>query len=83
MGVEIPGVVTFAGFVGLSVPRFTARFTPCVETGWRLTVPGNLRSRRVMESIGMVHDPAEDFDHPALPEGHRLRRHTLRRRSYK
>jgi hypothetical protein len=36
-----------------------------------------------MESIGMVHDPAEDFDHPALPEGHRLRRHTLRRRSYK
>ena len=33
--VEIPGVVTFAGFVGLSVPRFTARFTPCVEIGWR------------------------------------------------
>ena len=26
----------FAGFVGLSVPRFAAPFTPCVEIGWRL-----------------------------------------------
>ncbi len=26
----------FAGFVGLSVPRFEASFTPCVEIGWRL-----------------------------------------------
>ena len=43
------------------------------------TVPGNLRSRRVMERIGMVHNPADDFDHPALPEGHRLRRHVLYR----
>ena len=34
--VEIPGVVPFAGFVGLSVPRFETRFTPCVEIGWRL-----------------------------------------------
>jgi RimJ/RimL family protein N-acetyltransferase len=33
---EVPGVVTFAGFVGLSVPAFTAPFTPCVEVGWRL-----------------------------------------------
>lgn len=34
--VEIPGVSEFAGFVGLSVPRFEAWFTPCVEVGWRL-----------------------------------------------
>lgn len=27
---------TFIGFVGLSVPRFEAPFTPCVEIGWRL-----------------------------------------------
>ncbi len=26
----------FIGFVGLSVPRFDASFTPCVEVGWRL-----------------------------------------------
>ncbi len=26
----------FLGFIGLSVPTFTAHFTPCVEIGWRL-----------------------------------------------
>lgn len=39
----------------------------------------NLRSQRVMEKLGMTHDPAEDFDHPRLPEGHPLRRHVLYR----
>jgi RimJ/RimL family protein N-acetyltransferase len=34
--VEVPGVAPFAGFVGLSRPRFDAHFTPCVEVGWRL-----------------------------------------------
>jgi RimJ/RimL family protein N-acetyltransferase len=34
--VEAPGVAEFAGFVGLSVPRFEAHFTPCVEIAWRL-----------------------------------------------
>jgi RimJ/RimL family protein N-acetyltransferase len=34
--VEVPGVTEFAGFVGLSIPRFEAVFTPCVEVGWRL-----------------------------------------------
>jgi RimJ/RimL family protein N-acetyltransferase len=33
---EIPGVTNFAGFVGLSIPKFQAHFTPCVEVGWRL-----------------------------------------------
>jgi RimJ/RimL family protein N-acetyltransferase len=110
--VEIPGVALFAGFIGLSIPRFKFHFTPCIEIGWRLaaetwncgyategalaaldfafthlkadeivsfTVPNNLRSRRVMEKLGMTHDPAEDFDHPVLPEGHPLRRHVLYR----
>jgi ribosomal-protein-alanine N-acetyltransferase len=35
--VEIPGVTAFAGFIGLSVPRFDAPFMPCVEIGWRLS----------------------------------------------
>ncbi len=26
----------FIGFIGLSVPNFTAHFTPCVEIGWRI-----------------------------------------------
>jgi RimJ/RimL family protein N-acetyltransferase len=43
------------------------------------TVPGNVRSRRVMEKLGMTHSPDDDFDHPALPEGHALRRHVLYR----
>jgi RimJ/RimL family protein N-acetyltransferase len=43
------------------------------------TVPANVRSRRVMEKLGMSHDPADDFDHPRLPEGHPLQRHVLYR----
>jgi RimJ/RimL family protein N-acetyltransferase len=43
------------------------------------TVPANHASRRVMEKIGMTHDPREDFDHPSIPEGHPLRRHVLYR----
>jgi RimJ/RimL family protein N-acetyltransferase len=39
----------------------------------------NVRSHAVMRRLGMSHDPADDFDHPALPEGHRLRRHVLYR----
>ena len=45
------------------------------------TVPGNTRSRRVMERLGMRHDPREDFDHPALPQGHPLQRHVLYRKT--
>jgi RimJ/RimL family protein N-acetyltransferase len=43
------------------------------------TVPANMRSRRVMEKLGMTHDAADDFDHPRLPEEHPLRRHMLYR----
>jgi len=110
--VDVPGVSDFIGFVGLSVPRFEAHFTPCVEIGWRLaaehwgrgyateaarvalafgfgelaldeivsfTVPANLRSRAVMERVGMTRSPADDFDHPALPDRHPLRRHVFYR----
>ena len=43
------------------------------------TVPHNVRSRAVKERIGMTRLPEEDFDHPVLPEGHKLRRHVLYR----
>jgi len=108
--VEVPGLVPFAGFTGLAIPRFEAPFMPCVEIGWRLAVAlwgngyateaaravlrfafdglaleeivsftavANVRSRRVMERIGMHHNPEDDFDHPTMPE--RLRRHVLYR----
>lgn len=110
--VEIADVAPFAGFIGLHIPTFQARFTPCVEIGWRLaaehwgrgyategaraalafgfevlgleeiltyTATQNLRSRRVMEKLGMIHDPSADFDHPLLPPGHWLSRHVLYR----
>jgi RimJ/RimL family protein N-acetyltransferase len=110
--VQARDTASFIGFIGLSIPAFKARFSPCVEIGWRLareywgqglategaravtrygflelgleeivsfTVPGNIRSRRVMEKLSMSHDPLEDFDHPQLPPGHPLRRHVLYR----
>jgi ribosomal-protein-alanine N-acetyltransferase len=40
------------------------------------TVPENQRSRRVMERLGMSHDPEDDFDHPSLPD---RRRHVMYR----
>lgn len=43
------------------------------------TTVGNMRSRHVMEKIGMTRDAGGDFDHPRLPEGHPLRRHVLYR----
>lgn len=45
-----------------------------------LTATTNTRSQAVMQRLGMRHDPADDFDHPKLPPGHRLRRHVLFRR---
>jgi RimJ/RimL family protein N-acetyltransferase len=42
------------------------------------TTTANQPSRRVMERLGMTHDPADDFDHPALT-GWPLRRHVLYR----
>ena len=56
------------GFGGLALEEIVA-----------FTVPANFRSRRVMERLGMTHDPADDFDHPGVPEGHALRRHVLYR----
>lgn len=46
-----------------------------------MTVPTNLRSQRVMTKLGMTRDPADDFDHPRVPEGNPMRRHVLYRLS--
>lgn len=59
------GVLRYA-FETLKLPEIVA-----------ITVPANVRSRRVMEKIGMTHHPELDFDHPRLPEGHPMRRHVL------
>jgi RimJ/RimL family protein N-acetyltransferase len=43
------------------------------------TVPLNINSQRVMMKLGMSRDPADDFDHPLVPECHPLRRQVLYR----
>jgi len=43
------------------------------------TATTNVRSQHVMQRLGMHRDPADDFDHPRVPAGHRLRRHVLYR----
>jgi RimJ/RimL family protein N-acetyltransferase len=43
------------------------------------TTVANVRSRAVMERLGMTRDPADDFDHPRLAEGDLLRPHVLYR----
>ncbi len=54
------------GWANLRVPRIHA-----------MTVPANLRSRRLMERLGMARRPELDFDHPAFPEGHPPRAHIV------
>jgi RimJ/RimL family protein N-acetyltransferase len=44
-----------------------------------MTAVRNVRSRAVMERLGMTRDPADDFEHSRLPEGHPLRPHVLYR----
>jgi ribosomal-protein-alanine N-acetyltransferase len=46
------------------------------------TPTDNMRSRAVMQRLGMTRDPADDFDYPRLPPGHPLRRLVLYRTSY-
>jgi RimJ/RimL family protein N-acetyltransferase len=41
------------------------------------TAESNVRSAAVMARLGMHEDVAGAFDHPAVPEGHALRRHRL------
>lgn len=44
------------------------------------TAVENQRSRAVMDRVGMTHNDADDFDHPQIQRGHRLRRHVLYRK---
>ena len=44
------------------------------------TTPPNLRSINLMNRLGFHRDTQGDFDHPAVPEGHSLRRHILFRK---
>ena len=47
------------------------------------TAVQNERSRAVMEKIGMHSDPTDNFDHPKVPEGNKLKKHVLYRLTQK
>ena len=44
-----------------------------------LTVVNNIKSRRVMEKIGLTHNPDDHFDHPKVPDDSPLKQHVLYR----
>ena len=69
------GYATEAARLALAYGFETAGLSEIVS----FTTIANSRSRAVMERLGMHHDPADDFDHPMLPDGHPLRRHVLYR----
>jgi len=43
------------------------------------TSTANSRSQAVLRRLGMTRNPADDFDHPDLAQGHPLRRNVLYR----
>jgi len=69
------GYATEAGLVAITSGFRDAGLDEIVS----FTSATNVRSRAVMERIGMTHDPADDFDHPGLDETDPLRPHALYR----
>ena len=69
------GYATEAGVVVLDHAFTDLGLTEVVS----FTTVENEPSRSVMRRLGMGHDPADDFDHPAIEPSHPLRRHVLYR----
>ena len=68
----------YATEAGLASLRFGFE-TVGVDEIVSMTTVQNLRSRAVMQRLGMTRDPADDFDHPNLAPESPLRRHVLYR----
>jgi RimJ/RimL family protein N-acetyltransferase len=69
------GLATEAGHAALSYAFDQAMLKEVVA----FTPVDNIRSKAVMTRLGMKYDPSSDFDHPRVPEGHKLRSHVLYR----
>jgi RimJ/RimL family protein N-acetyltransferase len=68
-----------SGFETFGYGLWTVEVRCTVDEIVSMTTPRNKRSRAVMQRLGMTRDPADDFEHPRLPEGHPLRPHVLYR----
>lgn len=62
---EIPGVLPFAGFVGLNPPGFAAPWQPAVEIGWRLPVAAWGKGYATEAAEAVLYFA---FEHLALPQ---------------
>jgi RimJ/RimL family protein N-acetyltransferase len=71
------GYATEAGRAALAYGFEELALAEIVSFTSRLNRP----SWRVMERLGMSHDPADDFEHPGVPAGNPLRPHVLYRLS--
>ena len=71
------GYATEAGFAAVAFGFEELGLEEIVSFTSELNEP----SWRVMERLGMSHDPAGDFEHPRVPVGHPLRPHVLYRLS--
>ena len=69
------GYATEAGRASLAYGFGTADLAEIVS----FTTVANARSRRVMERLGMIRDPADDFEHPNVVLDSPLRPHVLYR----
>jgi len=69
------GYATEAGLASITFGFADAGLEEIVS----FTSAANVRSRAVMERIGMTHEEADDFDHPELEETDPLRPHVLYR----
>lgn len=67
------GYATEAGRAALSFGFDALRLDEVVS----FTAVPNEASRAVMRRLGMTHNPARDFEHPALPPAHELQAHVL------
>jgi RimJ/RimL family protein N-acetyltransferase len=65
---EAARAVLAYGFEQLALPEIVS-----------FTTVANVRSRRVMEKLGMRRAEEDDFLHPTLPDGHPLKPHVLYR----
>jgi RimJ/RimL family protein N-acetyltransferase len=63
---ELLGEHSFIGYIGLAIPSFQAKFTPCVEIGWRLAAEHWNQGLATEGARAVVHHAFENLGIPEL-----------------